>query len=170
MRKMQRILHIGGSAVFTALLVSGCMSDAALGLVHEPLDGFPSYGKIGPEEAAAMILALQDDPRFVLLDIRTPEEVETGHLPEAVNLDSRSAGFENELATLDRELIYLIYCRTANRTGQAFDLMVQMGFMKIYDLQGGIRLWRELDYPICEGPLGEEHLCVGEYPVPPAGV
>jgi rhodanese-related sulfurtransferase len=170
MRKMQRMLHIGGSAVFTALLVSGCMSGAALGLVHEPLDGFRSYGKIGPDEAAAVILALQDDARFVLLDIRTPEEVETEHLPGAVNLDSRSAGFENELATLDRELIYLIYCRTANRTGQAFDLMTQMGFTKIYDLQGGILLWRELGHPICEGPLGEGHLCVGEYPVPPAGV
>ena len=43
MRKMQRMLHIGGSAVFTALLASGCMSGAALGLVNEPLDGFPRY-------------------------------------------------------------------------------------------------------------------------------
>ena len=50
------------------------------------------------------------------------------------------------------------------------DLMTQMEFTKVYDLQGGIRLWRELGYPICEGPLGEEHLCVGEYPVPPTGV
>lgn len=170
MRKMQRMLHIGGLAVFTASLVSGCMSGGTVGLIDEPIDGFPPYGKIDPEEAAAVILSLQDDSRFVLLDIRTQQEVETGHVPGAVNLDFRSATFETELAALDRELIYLIYCRTANRSGQAFTLMAQTGLTKVYDLQGGIRLWGELGYPICVESLGEEHRCVGEYPLPPAGV
>jgi len=170
MHKMQRMLRIGGFAVFTASLVSGCMSGGAVGLIDDPLDGFPPYGEIGPEDAVAVILSLQDDPLLVLLDIRTQGEVEAGHIPGAVNLDFRSATFESELPALDRELIYLIYCRTANRSGQVFDLMAQTGLTRLYDLQGGIRLWGELGYPICVGPLGEEHRCVGEYPSPPAGV
>lgn len=169
MRKVKWMVSIGGSAVFSALLVSGCMSGAALGLVDEPREGFPPYGEISPEEATAVILALQDDPGFVLLDIRTPEEVTAGHLPGTVDLDFRSASFGDELEVLDRDVIYLIYCRTANRSGQAFDLMMQMGFTKVYDMQGGISLWGEFGYPICEGALGEEHACAGEYPTLPPG-
>lgn len=170
MRKLQRMLYFGGSAIFTALLVGGCMSGAALGLVDEPPEGFPPYGEISAQEAAAVILALQDDPSFVLLDIRTPAEVEAGHLPGAVEIDFRSEGFQDSIDALDREATYLIYCRTANRSGQAFDLMTQMGFTKVYDMEGGIRLWGELGYPICEGPLGGERVCVGEYPDQPADV
>ena len=170
MRKVKRMLYIGGSAILSALFVSGCLSGAALGHVDEPLDGFPSYGEISPEEAIAVILALQDDPGFVLLDIRTPVEVKAGHLPGAVNLDFRSASFGDELKVLDRDVIYLIYCRTANRSGQAFDLMMQMGVTKVYDMRGGISLRGELGYPICKGPLGEEHACAGEYPIQPGKV
>jgi len=152
----------------TALIVSGCLGGAALGLVVEPLEGLPPYGEIGPEEAVPVILALQEDPGFVLLDIRTPKEVEAGHLPGAIALDFRNADFEDKLDRLDRQAIYLIYCRTANRTGQAYDLMTRMGFAKVYDMQRGITLWKELGYPICEGAIGEEHACVGEYPGQPA--
>ena len=170
MRKLQRMLYLWGSAIFAALLVGGCMSSAALGLVDEPPEGYPPYGEIGPEGAAGVILALQDDPSFVLLDIRTPDEVEAGHLPGAIDLDFRGGSFRDEIDTLDREATYLIYCRTANRSGQAFDMMVQMGFTKLYDMQGGVSVWGELGYPLCGGPLGEEHVYVGEYPALPADV
>ena len=170
MRIMQKVLYFGGSAIFTALLVGGCVSGAALGLVGEQPEGFPSYGQISPKQAASVILALRDDPSFVLLDIRTPAEVEAGHLPEAEHIDFRGGSFRDEIDTRDREAIYLIYCRIANRSGQAFDMMAQMGFAKVYDMQGGISLWGEFGYPICEGPLGEAHICVGEYPALPGDV
>lgn len=170
MRGIHKMLGLGGVAIVAAVLASGCIGGAALGFADGPLEGFPRYGGISPEEAVSVIVALQDDPDFVLLDIRTPEEVETGHLPGASNLDYRGASFEQDLGLLDRNLIYLIYCRTANRTGQAFDLMTQMGFTRIYDMQGGIRRWSELGYPICKGPLGEEHACVGDYPSLASGV
>jgi len=161
------VLSIGGSTLLTAVLVSGCLSGTAFGLVEEPLEGLPPYGEISPDEAVAVILALEENPEFVLLDIRTPAEVEAGHLPGAVNIDFRSSSFATDLDPLDRGGIYLIYCRTANRTGQAFVQMAEMGFTKVYDMQGGITLWGQLSYPVCEGPLGEEHLCAGEYPAPP---
>lgn len=164
MRKVLRMAHIGGTAILASVLVSGCIGGKTLGLAEEPPEGFPPYGKISPEEAVVVIAALKDDPEFVLLDIRTPSEVEAGHLPGAINLDFRSPTFEDELERLDRDLIYLIYCRTANRTGQAFDVMREMGFTKIYDMEGGITRWGQLGYPICEDPIGEEHVCVGEYP------
>ena len=158
-----------GATLVASLCIGGCLAGAAFGLADEPLDGLPPYGEIDPEEAAAVIVALEDDPRFVLLDIRTPAEVEAGHLPGAVNIDFRGPNFEPEIDRLDRESIYLLYCRTANRTGQAFERMTEMGFAKVYDMQGGITLWEQLGYPVCEGALGDEHSCVGAYPTEAIG-
>ena len=164
MRKVQGMAYIGGSVIVVSALVGGCIGSPALGPAEGSSEGLPLYGEITPQEAVVVIQALQDDPGFVLLDIRTPSEVVAGHLPGAVELDFRSLEFANELERLDSDLIYLIYCRTANRSGQAFDIMQKTGFTKVYDMQGGIILWGQLGYPICEGPVGDEHVCVGEYP------
>ncbi len=169
MHNVGKVAYIGGSVILASVFVSGCIAGGALGLAEEPLEELPPYGEITPQEAVAVIVALQDDPGFVLLDIRTPAEVEAGHLPGAVDLDFRSPAFEDELERLDRDLIYLIYCRTANRSGQAIEVMRRMGFTKVYDMQGGITQWGQLGYPICEGFIEEGHVCVGEYPAATRG-
>lgn len=163
MRNARKAAYIVGSPFLASVIVGGCIAGDALELAEEPLEGLPPYGRIAPEEAITVIAALQGDPEFVLLDIRTPAEVEAGHLPGAVGLDFRSPTSENELGQGDRKLIYLIYCRTANRSGQALGVMREMGFAKVYNMQGGITLWKQLGYPICKGAIGEEHVCVGEY-------
>jgi len=169
MRRLRKALLASGATLLASLWVSGCLGGAVFDLADEPLEGLPPYGEVDPEEAAAVILALQGHAGFVLIDIRTPAEVETGHVPGAVNIDFRNAGFESEIDILDRDLIYLIYCRTANRTGQAFARMTEMGFSRVYDMRGGITLWDQLGYPVCEGPIGEEHTCIGQYPTEPSG-
>ena len=134
-------------------------------MVTEPDDGTtPPYGLISPEDAVRVILASQDDPEFVLLDIRTAGEVADGQLSGAANLDFYSPTFRDELAQLDRDRVYLIYCRTGNRTGQTRTIMADLGFEKVYDLDGGIRVWQNLNYPVCVGSLGSTHTCHGEYP------
>lgn len=170
MRRLRRMLSVLGSAMLVTVLVSGCIGGPTHGLGDEPREGLSPYGEICPEETMAVILALRNDPGFVLLDIRTPVEVEAGHLPGAESIDFRSPDFKSRMDRLDRDPIYLIYCRTANRSGQAFDLMSKMGFTKVYDMQGGIRLWAELNYPICVGAGGPEHVCTVEYPGTPVGV
>ena len=168
MRNARTAVTVGGTMLVAAFIVGGCLSGPAFGVVEEPPEGLPPFGEIEPDEAATVIAALLDDPSFVLLDIRTPAEVESGHLPGAVNVDFRSSNFETEIDRLDRNATYLIYCRTANRTGQAFIRMTEMGFARVYDMQGGITQWAQLGYPVCVGTLGEEHTCAGEYPAPAA--
>jgi len=166
MHRFGRTLAFGGTFLLTILLVGGCFDGAALGLVEPPPEGMPAYGEIGAEDASFVIAALRDRPDFVLLDIRTPAEVEAGHIPGAVHIDYRAGSFDAELDRLDRDVVYLIYCRTANRTGQAFARMQEMGFGRVYDLQGGITHWAALGYPVCSGPLDAEHACVGAFPTP----
>ena len=156
-------------SVFVGLLLltlalGGCLDGTPLAGVDHDSGQLPSYGLVTPREAAAIILALEDTPDFVLLDIRTPAEVESGHISGAQNLDFYSATFEEDLKKLDHDKTYLIYCRSGNRTGQARALMASLGFSKVYDLDGGIRAWNNLSYPICLGSLDAEHDCSGQYP------
>ena len=146
------------------IATAGCIGNTPI--VSDTGDGgsVPAYGLISPGDAVRMIVSSQDDSEFVLLDIRTSTEVEAGHISGASNLDFYSPTFRGELDQLDREKVYLIYCRTGNRTGQTRAIMAELGFEKVYDLDGGIRLWSNLDYPLCLGSLTEEHTCNGEYP------
>lgn len=64
----------------------------------------------------------------VLLDVRTPAEFDGGHLEGALNVDVQSAEFDAEVAQLDPDLAYVVYCRTGNRSGQAIERMAALGF------------------------------------------
>jgi len=123
------------------------------------VDALPSFGLISPQEAAKALEMLQSDPDFVLLDIRTPAEVEAGHLPGAIMLDDYGDAFREELSRLDRDAPYLIYCRTGNRTGNADRMMEELGFTRVYDLNGGISQWIAQGLPLCEGSLESDHTC-----------
>jgi phage shock protein E len=82
-----------------------------------------------------------DETEFVLLDIRTQPEFDAGHLEDADMLDFYSPEFVSELVKLDKSRRYLIYCRSGNRTGQTLNIMSQLGFENVSDLQNGINSW-----------------------------
>lgn len=103
---------------------------------------------VTPAEANTLILVNRDNPDFILLDVRTLLEYLTGHIQGAVNLDFYSASFRDELDSRDKDLAYLIYCRSGNRSGQALIIMEELGFMEVYNLSGGIVQWQEEGFPI----------------------
>lgn len=148
--------------LLAAAAISGCWASQSMGELDATGGGIPPHGVITGRQALDAILALQDDPDFVLLDIRTPAEVEAGHISGAANLDFYSPAFRDDLAALDRDKVYLIYCRTGNRTGQAYDIMDELGFEQVYDMGGGIAQWITAGHPVCVGPLGAEHICSSE--------
>ncbi len=80
-------------------------------------------------------------PSTVILDVRTPEEFSSGHLPGAINVDFEAPDFSSKIATLDKSLPYAVYCRSGNRSGQAVALMTADGFTSTYHLAGGIGAW-----------------------------
>lgn len=103
--------------------------------------------EISPAEAYTMIQENLASDDFVFLDVRTTSEYEAGHIAGAVLLDFNSGNFENEVDLLDKNNKYLIYCRTSNRSGQALSVMKNLGFMEVYDLDGGIVAWEAAGYP-----------------------
>ena len=85
---------------------------------------------------------LENDPNAVILDVRTPEEVEDGYIPDAINIDFYlGQEFLSELQKLDTSKNYYVYCRSGNRSRQACHLMEQMGFANAYNLMGGFNEW-----------------------------
>ena len=149
-----------------ATLAAGCEPLVGGGSSTDEIAEVAGFGLVSPQRAAVVIAEAKDDRSFVLLDIRTDAEIEAGHIPGAVSLDFYGPTFRDELAQLDREATYLIYCRTGNRTGQTYRMMRDLGFEKVYDMDGGITEWLDLGYPVCLGPLEAEHVCSGGYPDP----
>lgn len=75
---------------------------------------------------------------LVVLDVRTPTEFTTGHIKGAINLDYYQPSFKNELAKLDKTKKYLVYCRSGNRSQSTVQIMKQLGFKYIYEVNGGM--------------------------------
>ena len=77
-----------------------------------------------------------------ILDVRTPDEYNEGHIPNAKNIDIyKGQGFLDEVNDLDKSKEYYVYCRSGARSGQACAIMQQQGFDKAYNLMGGITEW-----------------------------
>jgi len=85
---------------------------------------------------------LEKDENALILDVRTPEELEEGYIPNAINIDFYlGQDFLNEVQKLDKDKNYYVYCRTGNRSGQACAIMNSVGFKNAYNLEGGFMNW-----------------------------
>lgn len=85
---------------------------------------------------------LAEDENSFVLDVRAPEELEEGQIPEAINIDFyKGEDFLAELKKLDPSKNYYIYCRSGNRSGQTCALMKSLGFANTYNLAGGFMNW-----------------------------
>jgi rhodanese-related sulfurtransferase len=84
---------------------------------------------------------LQQKPDAILLDVRTPEEYQSGRIPQSININLMDRAFMTQIALLDKEKPYFIYCRSGARSGQACAMMANQGF-EVYNLAGGIIGWR----------------------------
>lgn len=73
----------------------------------------------------------------VLIDVRTAQEYEEGHLPDAINIDVNSPDFEKEIKKLNPKKNYYLYCRSGKRSTAAAEKMESAGFKHISNLKDG---------------------------------
>lgn len=102
---------------------------------------------IPPKEAFTLIQNNKDNPNFVILDVRTPKEFADEHIENAINLDYYSETFKEDLNKLDKNKIYLIYCRIGNRSGKTLNIMKESKFSEVYNMLGGITGLKEEGLP-----------------------
>ncbi len=84
----------------------------------------------------------------ITLDVRTPGEFMSGFIKSAKNIDFQSGNFETEIAALDKNATYAVYCRSGNRSGQAVKVMHDAGFHNVYNLNGGVIDWSNAGMPL----------------------
>jgi rhodanese-related sulfurtransferase len=84
----------------------------------------------------------------VILDVRTPGEFAEGYIEGARMIDFQGGSFEIEIATLDKDVTYAVYCRSGNRSGQAVKIMQDAGFRNLYNLEGGFIDWANQGMPL----------------------
>jgi rhodanese-related sulfurtransferase len=77
----------------------------------------------------------------VVIDVRTAGEFQSGKLKGSRNIDIMSRNFMAQVQNLPKDKKYYIYCRSGNRSGQACDIMSEMGFENTYNLANGIMSW-----------------------------
>ena len=90
---------------------------------------------------------IQKNPGLIIIDVRTPDEFNGGHLANAININYYSPEFKSNIDKLDRNKEYLIYCRTGVRGTGATQIMIDLGFTRVYNLAGGIVQWIDAGYP-----------------------
>ena len=110
------------AAVFaSALFLTGCSSSG----------GATNMG-------ASDFIAKIGESGVVIVDVRTPDKFAAGHLQGAVNLDVSAATFDSQIAALDKNVAYAVYCRSGNRSTIAVGKMSDAGFTNLFNFnQGG---------------------------------
>ena len=77
-----------------------------------------------------------------LIDVRTPMEFSQGNINGSINVDfNNEEEFLNYFNELDKTEPVFLYCRSGNRSKKSADKLINLGFSKIYDLEGGFIEW-----------------------------
>jgi len=71
-----------------------------------------------------------------LVDVRTPQEYQSGHLKYTQNIDYNGYGFGSAIGKLNKTKPVYLYCRSGNRSGKALDTLKAQGFKNFYNLGG----------------------------------
>ncbi|MCW5520724.1 rhodanese-like domain-containing protein [Aureitalea sp. L0-47] len=78
-----------------------------------------------------------------VVDVRTPEEVAEGTIAGSIHFDFYADDFKEQLKVLDKDNPVYVFCRSGRRSADTAAMMEEMGFTRVYDLDGGIVAWQD---------------------------
>ena len=82
----------------------------------------------------------------IIIDVRTSQEFNSGHIIDATNIDFYSDDFTDKLKIVRKDVPIYVYCRSGGRSSSAADKMEKLGFTKVYNMIGGIGSWQSEGY------------------------
>ncbi|KGK88600.1 rhodanese-like domain-containing protein [Clostridium sp. HMP27] len=126
------------SVILLMGLFSGCSSkNAKINKEGSTSSEKTSFNNITPEEANKR---LGSEKGIILLDVRTKEEYDTGHIKGSmlIPVDNLNAEADNKLK--DKNSPIFVYCRSGNRSVTAAKILTNLGYTNVYNL-GGINNW-----------------------------
>ena len=93
-------------------------------------------------------LEMKNSGEVVIIDVRSQDEFSSGHIEGALNIDVNSPGFEEKISDLNKTDRYVIYCHSGRRSAKSADILVNTGFVSVYNVKGGISDWKGNGYDI----------------------
>ena len=139
--------------MFASLFLTGC---TGLFTPNEPNEPSQSknptqpeqergtYRQIGMDEAIAI---MNEQTGYIILDVRRADEFAAGHIPGAINVANESIGADEIPELTDKNQLILVYCRSGNRSKQASEKLVALGYTNIVEF-GGIIDWPGETVPV----------------------
>lgn len=123
--------------MLTVLLVS-----FLLGIAPSPVS---EGGNLSPKQLTEV---LRRDTTVIVIDVRTPEEYNQGHLRKSRLIDFYNAEFHAKLQTLPNNKTIVLYCRSGRRSEDAMKFLTSIGYSRVYHLHGGILAWKKERLPV----------------------
>jgi len=127
--------------LFSIVLSSGLIS------CKQPAPDITAITNLNAKQGFDLIKENKNNPDFVILDVRTPKEFNSGHIENAANIDYKSKDFKEKVDKLDKDKTYALYCGSGRRAAASSDIMGELGFKHIYDF-GGIKEWKDAGYKL----------------------
>lgn len=114
-------------ALFILILSSSCIFSKGEG-----------YKRISMDEAKTL---MEKEEGYILLDVRTKGEYESGYIPGAINIPLSDIDEKIISSLPDKSQMILVYCRSGNRSREASDKLSKLGYTNILEI-GGINAWK----------------------------
>lgn len=132
--------------LLTILIMSGALS-VAVTCVAQPEGAAPRDEQVRTIEAEALRARLSsEEPQPLVIDVREPDEFETGHIEGA--LLAPLGNVEQDLESIHREREIVLVCRSGRRSEAAYKALTARGFTGLSHLAGGMLAWEKLGYPV----------------------
>ncbi|MEF9990732.1 MAG: rhodanese-like domain-containing protein [Romboutsia sp.] len=135
--KFNRKLKSVTMGLIVTLAVGGMV-----GCSSKPEDNSNIYKDI---DGAKTVKLIEDTKDILILDVRTAEEYETGHILNAINMPLEEV--EDRMNEIDtyKDKTVVAYCKTGNRSGKAGKILGENGFKDVYNAADGVE---EFDYEL----------------------
>jgi phage shock protein E len=114
-----------------------------ISLFAEPAPAAPKNVTINDAEKL-----IKEDPKVVVLDVRTPAEFKAGHIAGAKNIDFNGNDFDKQVAALDKSKTYIVHCAAGGRSAQACKIIEQVKLPSVFHMSEGFKAWEKAGKPV----------------------
>mgnify|MGYP001177152578 FL=1 len=84
----------------------------------------------------------------VLLDVRTQSEYNDGHIQDAINIPHDQILKEPQLVSAYKDSQVVVFCRSGVRAGKVIEMLEDLGFKEIIDIDGDMLAWNEAGHSV----------------------
>ena len=133
------------SAALTMTACGQAKTETKTAPVNVPAGSVLKVGHVDAKGAQALLAA---KPETVVLDIRSPKEIEGGFIEGAVFANFFDKDFSEQLTKLDRETPYIVHCKGGGRSTKALTTLSELGFTNVTHMDGGLDGWKSEKLPL----------------------